>query len=395
MEGRGASRVVYIDWLRIFAVLLLFPFHTLRVFNDEDFYVKALPVTEWVDGVLWFISIWHMPLLFLLAGCSTYLALHKRSSGQYALERTKRLLVPLVFGIFILIPPQTWYGARFNAGYAASFRHYLASGDFLRWNIQDGGDYYGGFGVGQLWFIMFLLIISMLVLPLLVWARRESGARRARALNRRLARPAWWIAAVIVLFAARLIPEIPGGPLVYYLVLFVLGFLVMCDPRFIEAAERHRWTAVVAGAAISLACVIWAPALLDAFPSSGHTLVLLLLKVVIEAATWLVLVGVLGLGKHYLGEPPRSSGTRRTLAYLAEGSYPVYILHQTVIVAMAFYLVSWSAPQPVLWAILLVASVAGTFTLYEIVRRVGTLRFLFGMKARSRVVRPSRLQGGS
>jgi len=98
---------LYIDWLRIFAVLLLFPFHTLRVFNDEDLYVKALPVAEWVDGVLWFISIWHMPLLFFLAGCSTYLALHKRRGGQYALERTKRLLVPLVLGIFVLIPPQT------------------------------------------------------------------------------------------------------------------------------------------------------------------------------------------------------------------------------------------------------------------------------------------------
>lgn len=116
MTGTGGARVHYVDWLRVLAVLLLFPFHTLRVFNDEDFYAKALPVTEWLDGVLWFISIWHMPLLFFLAGCSTYLALGRRSAGQYALERTKRLLVPLVFGIFILIPPQTWYGARFNSG---------------------------------------------------------------------------------------------------------------------------------------------------------------------------------------------------------------------------------------------------------------------------------------
>jgi len=46
-----------------------------------------------------------------------------------------------------------------------------------------------------------------------------------------------------------------------------------------------------------------------------------------------------------------------------------------------------------LWAILLIASVAGTFTLYEIVRRVGALRFLFGMKARSRVARPRELEG--
>ena len=58
----------------------------------------------------------------------------------------------------MLIPPQTWYGARFNSGYTDSYWHYLSSGDFLKWNIQDGGDYYGGFGIGQLWFIMFLLL---------------------------------------------------------------------------------------------------------------------------------------------------------------------------------------------------------------------------------------------
>ena len=91
-----------------------------------------------------------MPLLFVLAGASTFFALGKRSSGQYLRERRTRLLVPFVFGIFVLIPPQTWYGGRFNSGYAASFWHYLVSGDFLKWNIRDGGDYYGGFGVGHL-----------------------------------------------------------------------------------------------------------------------------------------------------------------------------------------------------------------------------------------------------
>jgi len=379
MTGTGGARVHYVDWLRVLAVLLLFPFHTLRVFNDEDFYAKALPVTEWLDGVLWFISIWHMPLLFFLAGCSTYLALGRRSAGQYALERTKRLLVPLVFGIFILIPPQTWYGARFNSGYAGSYGHYLASGDFLSWNIRDGGDYYGGFGVGQLWFIMFLLILSMWALPLLLWARRESGARWAQALNRRLAHPSWWTAAVVVLFAAGLVPEIPGGPIVYHLFVFLFGFVAMCDPRFLQAAERYRWTATAGGVMVSLAVVIWAPALLDVLSSSGHTLVLYLLKVVIAAAMWLMLVGLMGLGRRYLDR------TSRPLTYLSEGSYPVYILHQTVIAVMAFYLARWAAPHWALWVILLAASVMVTFALYEIVRRVGILRFLFGMKDRRRV----------
>ena len=60
-----------------------------------------------VNYVLDFISVWHMPLLFLLAGASTYFALRKRSNRQYVGERVLRLVVPFVFGIFVLIPPQT------------------------------------------------------------------------------------------------------------------------------------------------------------------------------------------------------------------------------------------------------------------------------------------------
>ena len=60
-----------------------------------------------------------------MAGASTYYALRRRSGGQYLSERVKRLLVPFVFGFFVLIPPQTWYGARFNSGYTDSFWHYL------------------------------------------------------------------------------------------------------------------------------------------------------------------------------------------------------------------------------------------------------------------------------
>jgi len=97
------------------------------------------------------------------------------------------------------------------------------------------------------------------------------------------------------------------------------------------------------------------------------------------SATWLTIVGMLGFGKRYLDR------TSRAHKYLAEGSYPVYILHQTVIVIVAFYLIRLAAPRPALWGMLLVGSVVCTFALYEIVRRVNVLRFLFGMRVRRAV----------
>jgi glucan biosynthesis protein C len=381
MDDPGFRRVYFIDWLRILAVLLLFPFHTLRVFNTEPFYVKAATLSTFVDGVLDFISLWHMPLLFFLAGCSTYFALKKRSGGQYAWERVKRLLVPFVFGVLVLVPPQTWYGARFNSAYTGSYWDYLSSGGFLSTSYSD--DYFGGLSYAHLWFILYLFFISLVVLPLLLWGARGRGIGKMQAFSRRLAWPVWWLLPIVILFVAQVVPKIDDRPVLLFLVVFLFGFVAMCDPKCAESAQRYRWPAFVGGVALTLFWVLWADfrnSLPD--PSWGRSGLVLLGM----AALWLMLMGAMGLGKRYLDR------TSRTQKYLAESSYPVYILHQTVIVIIAFYVVELAVPGAVQWVLLLIAAVAGTFALYEIVRRVGVLRFLFGMRQRKRAERAAQPQ---
>jgi glucans biosynthesis protein C len=371
----GSPRQHYIDWLRVLAVLLLFPFHVTRVFNSgEAFYVKSARLSGALDYALSFISVWHMQLLFLLAGASTYYALRKRGGGQYLSERVKRLLVPFVFGFWVLIPPQTWYGARFNSGYTDSFWHYLTSGDFLVYNVQDGGDYFGGFGIGHLWFILVLFLISIVVLPLLLWGRTERGGRRSGSFARRLAHPAWWLLPPFFIMVGDALPQLELRPF-YYAVFFVLGWVVMFDDRFIHAAERYRWPALAAAAGLALFW-IFTDGLRNAQPDPS--LPLAGLNYLGMMGTWLALVGLLGCGKRYLDRPSLA------LSYLAQGSYPIYILHQTVIVVIAFYLVGMPGPGWVEWLALLAASVAGTFALYEFVRRAAALRFLFGMRGATR-----------
>lgn len=373
----SSKRIYFVDWLRIGAVLLLFPFHTLRVFDSGDpFYVKA-GSSEWVTRLLSFISVWHMPLLFFLAGASTYLALKKRSGGQYSWERAKRLLLPFCFGFLILIPPQTWLGGRFNSGYNGSYWHYLVSGDFLKWNIRDGGDYFGGFGIGHLWFILFLYLISMFALVFAVWAARGRGVKSLQSFSRRLARPLWWILAVVILFLGEAAPAIPGGPIIFYLFVFVLGYAAFCDPSFAQTAQKYRWAALFSGLVLSLFWVL-TPSIRNSLPDPSFGRAGLSLLGV--AGTWLTIVGFLGVGKHYLDRPSRS------LAYLSEASYPVYILHQTVIVIVAFYLAKMAMPAGATWLLLLVLAVGATFALYEVVRRTGFLRLLFGMSARRRAL---------
>lgn len=381
------TRLQYIDWLRVLAVLLLFPYHTLRVFNTEAFYVKADQVSAALDVVLGFVSVWHMPLLFLLAGASTYFALGRRRPRRYLGERSTRLGVPFLIGVFVLlIPVQTWYGARFNSGYTWSFWHYLVSGDFLRWNVQGGGDYFGGFGFGHLWFIFVLLLVSVIALPLL--AGRGRGTALLAGLSRRLARPVWWPLAAVMIMLGAAVPD-PTEALApfYYLVFFVLGYVVVCDPAFMRSAERYRLPALAIGVALAAFWVL-TPAVRDALPDPS--LRLTALNLLGAAATWLVIVGALGYGRRYLDR------TSPALSYLGEASYPVYLLHQTVIVIAAFYVVDLAAAEPLQWLTLMAVSVAGTFALYEVVRRTRVTRWAFGMKPiRLRAEKRARVAGGA
>jgi len=373
MQEGAISRIYYVDWLRILAVLLLFPFHTLRVFNNEAFYVKASSLSGAADWVIGFIGVWHMPLFFFLAGCSTYLALRKRTAGRYAVERVVRLLVPLVFGILILVPPQTWYGGRFNSGYSDSYWHYLSSGDFLRWNIQESGDYFGGFGVGQLWFILWLFLISLILLPLVAWLVRGRIAPRFQRLSQRLAHPLLWVAPIVILMLGEAAPKQLGRPSVLYSFAFLLGVLFVADPKFAETAEFYRYPALLGGIGLTVFWVMtgdFRNSLPD--PSWGRVGLAFLGC----TALWLMLMGAMGMGKRHLN---RTSVLHR---YLAEGSYPIYIIHQTAIVIIAFYVVGWAVPEAVQWIVLLVLATAASFALYDIARRVGVLRFLLGMRRR-------------
>lgn len=373
----ATERLHYIDWLRVLAVLLLFPFHTARVYNaGEAFYVKGPETSAVVSRLLGFVDTWHMPLLFLLAGASTYLALGKRTRAQYARERVKRLLVPFIFGVLVLIPPQTWFGARFNTGYSGSYSGYVTSGDFLVPDIRDGGDYYGGLGTGHLWFIVFLFVISLVVLPL--WVGRGTELSRTAGFSRFLARPGGWLVASFVIMLAEGLPGLAGKNFAYYLVFFVLGYLAMCSDQFMNAAERWRWPALVTGIAATAWWVTtgaWRDALAD--PSVALAGVVY----VGMMARWLVIIGLLGLARRLLNRPSL------TLGYLAEGSYPVYILHQTVIVALAFYVVDFDVAWPVQWTLLLLSSVVITFLCFEAVRRVSWLRVVFGMRRRPPALR--------
>jgi glucan biosynthesis protein C len=353
-----------LDALRVLAVLLLIPFHSARVFDIFDpFYVKNPETSEGLSwAVVAFLNPWHMPLLFVLAGAATFLALGHRGARGYLRERTRRLLIPFLFGIVLIVPPQGFLATRFRGddGSPASFLH-----DY--WTVEgDLSGYDGSWTPGHLWFIGFLFIFSLVALPLFLrWRGRPVRAR-------------WLLVAMpLLLLGANELPAPSDGPQnpFYSLGLFVAGFLLLADERAERAVHRH-WRRLLAAGAVTMATalLVWSSGVNDRWADGSPLDVGFSLFE--EANAWIWVLALLGAGRALLSRPVRGLG------YASEASLPFYVLHQTVIVAVAYVVVGWDLAVWPKFAAVSLAGFALSLGLYDGVRRTPVTRFLFGMKPR-------------
>lgn len=357
-----------LDWLRVVAIVLLHLFHTGMMFNTWDWHVKsaqALPVLEPVMDVLHHVR---MPLLMFISGVGTAFALRRRSLPGFAKDRTKRLLWPLVFGMFVVVPPQIYverlFRGQLHGGYAD---FYPSVFDFVPYPA-------GSFSWHHLWFVAYLFVYCVLSLPLFA----ALGTARGQAF---LARAEGWLCRgwnVAWLF----VPLALNGVLLHrypethallddprtfghYGLLFLLGHLLGRCPRVWDhlVARRHG----LLGAGVVLFALMVPDAEFPLVPEVlGATL-----------ALWLFILTALAYARVHIR-------TRRPwLRYAQERAYPFYILHQTVIIVVGYPLLALPVGPWALFGLVLAASFAATWGLSEAVARVPWLRPCFGMKPRS------------
>lgn len=369
--ARRAARRCDLDWLRSVAVLLLIPFHAARIFDVwEPFYVKNAQLSMGLSYLVAFMGRWQMPLLFFIAGSATWFALGSRGPAQYLGERLRRLLVPFVFGTLVIVPPQAYLARLREPEYAASYLGFLG-GYFADWHDLSG--YFGSFTPGHLWFILFLFVIACVALPLAVACRREAARGRLARLAGWAGRPGAILLLAVPLAAMKLLPEVGGKNPFFFGLLFVYGCIFMSDPAWQRAIEGHR-RAALAVAAVSSAglMAIWGSRLPWASEGVGDLLVGLLETV----NGWAWVVALVGLAHKYL------NFAHPVLGYANEAAYPFYILHQTVLVAVGWFVVRWPVGVGMKWAIICVVGGGATLGVYEVlVRRSRVMRFLFGMRS--------------
>lgn len=347
----------YIDNLRWICILLLFPYHAAMIFNcwGEGFYVRGVS-SEAISAFIIATYTWFMPLLFTLAGVSSYFALQKRSAGAYAKERMMKLLVPLLLGILLVVPAQTYFAERLHNGYTGG---YFAQYRLFLTKFGDLSGYTGGFTVGHLWFLLYLFVISLLALPLMRWyLRREKKINGATF-------PLWLLLA-LVLFPVLLSPlSIAGKSLGLYLGLFLLGFFLLSQDAIVERLSRL---------ALPLVCVSALMIAAKLVLYFGLQLRTGLVSDLYDALVmWATILALIGAGKRWL------NGTSAVSHWLASNSFAIYILHQSVLVAVGYYVLMLVRATG--WQFLLIALLSLPLTLCAVwlLSRVPYLRMVLGI----------------
>lgn len=376
-----------IDALRVIAFALLIAYHIGMLYVTEwDWHVKSAYLADWLQGPMIFLNRWRMPLLFLISGIAIGLFDPRRHPLRFALTRSVRLLVPLVFGVLVIVPIQAYCQGVSNGlvepGYADFLLRYY---QFRPWpkDAFDGWQY--GFTWNHLWYLPYILVYTVLLCALLP----ALDSRAGRWLQSRLtglcgtgllALPAVPFAAYLILLA----DHFPSTHAVVddwfnhatYLTVFLYGFAIARNEGFWAEAARLRKASL---ATTLIVFAIYLP-LLWSMPDPAADWLVSVVRCLRALFAWTMLLAILGWGHALLNRP------FRWLPYATEAVFAWYILHQSLIVWIGYLLKPHALGPIVEPALVVLGTVSGCLMLHEfVIRRVSFLRPLFGLKLRSRL----------
>lgn len=380
-----------IDALRVIAFALLILYHLGMVYVvDWGFHIKSPTLLAWVEWPMVLVNRWRMSLLFLLSGIALGLVLARRTPARLLADRSWRLLLPLAFGVVAIVPVQAWCEVRmlgaFNGGFGSFLLRYL---QFRPWPAGSFAGAGHGFTWNHLWYLPYLWVYTMVALAALPMLGASGGRQAVDWLCGKgrwclwILPPVWMLGALLVLA-----PRFPSTHALSgdwfnharYAVAFGFGVLLANRAPLWSALVARRWRFTTI--ALAAATVYMSLRALGRLPeASAGTLPLMPLwawKLVSTTAHavywWTALLSLLAWGAVLLNRPWPG------LRYASEAVYPWYILHQSLIVLAAYWLIPFGlgpVREPLL---VFTLTVTGCGLLHELlIRRIRWLRPLFGL----------------
>lgn len=372
----AAEREYGLDWLRVFAFCVLIFYHSGMAFVSWDWHLKNPEQSRTLEYLMLLCNRWRLPLLFIISGAGVYFSLRRRSFGEFAGERMRRLFIPVVFAMFVIIPPQIYFERLYKGANLSYAEFYPSVFEFVPYPQ-------GSFSWHHLWFVVYILVYSLISIPIFAAIRSAAGQRAVDAMVRAFDR---WPPLVYLINMPNILVGVFLGPhwpnthnlvadwanFTGTLITFLWGFTIASNRGFLDLITRRRKEYAIAGA---IAACTFFGLRASGLPATWTPEVRLWVGNIVNGLfgmTWIF--AMIGYARHYIRKPsPR-------LRYATECVYPFYIFHQTVTVAAVYYVIPLQlgiAPKIVL---VMAATFVGSWILTELARRTGPLRPLFGLK---------------
>lgn len=338
-----------IDWLRVIAIGLLLIYHIAIAFQPWGVFIGFIQNNDSLEA-FWtpmsMLNVWRIPLLFYVSGMGIYFAMRARSWKELLLERSRRILLPFIFGMAVIVP-----------------LHVFMWQDYYHQPLSYE------FNPGHLWFLGNIFTYVLILLPLFVFFKRTENGPIRKTLDKVFRTPFGMIILVIPFVGEAIIVKPENFEMYAFtahgfwlgMCAFFLGFTCMMSQSFWQTVSKWRWLWLTV--AISMFGVRW---LVFELQTEGYLMA-------IESSFWIF--AVFGFGYKHLNQPSKS------LRYLSESAYPIYIIHMIFLYLGSLFLFDLNISGAWTLTLLIIFTFLMCYLCYEfLIRRVSFLRPLFGLK---------------
>ena len=364
-----------LDWLRVLVFTLLIFYHVGMFFVPWGWHIKNNVIYEWLRWPMLFLNQWRLPILFVISGMGTYFALSKRNLRQFSWERFLRLGIPLLVGMLLIVPPQIYIERIAHGEFTGSYF------DFYRTALFRGGPYpEGNTSWHHLWFLPYLLLFSLLLGPLFI-RLKSRPSKIVEWTKKQVQKPFGFYIFILPLFIAEgfIEPFFPTNhalvgdwfTITFYVTLFFYGFLLMATGHeFWRALANIKTKALIIGA-VTFTLMICRWVFIEKDEILEHLLEAFLK--VVNLWSWILVL--FALAAQYLNKPSKQ------LSYANRAVYPFYILHQTITIIIAFFIMNIAWNFFIKATILVLGTFGLSWLIYDfVILRIPFLHPLFGLK---------------
>ena len=362
-HGKGGNvmtpaRKLYMDNIRWMTVVLVVIYHVVYMFNGVQPFGVIGPFREHQlqDCFQYLVYPWFMALLFVVSGMSARYYLQSHTTKQFLKDKTRKLLVPSTIGLFVF----QWLLGIYNLkiGCGLNIAGLPIPIVYLITVLS---------GVGPLWYIQMLWLLSML---LLVVRKIEKD----RVWNFCSKAPVWSILmlTIVVYGSAQVLntPVVTVYRFGIYGFCFFAGYFLFSHEEVMERLCKWWWMFDLASAVLGISYTV-------RYFGRNYAIAPVLNNIHACVYCWIAILGILTTMRNYADIS--TAFTR----WMAKKSWGLYIFHYLPIAVISYELHEHAPNTPEVLVYLLVGTGAfvGAFLLDELISRIPILRWcVLGIK---------------